>query len=153
VISPEELEEIFSKTIRDYIFHFNMLERNMGYSLDHVAHRFDEYKKNKQLSELPFCEKIKTIKKIVSGKSLNKQFEHWFQSIDHCRKLRNFIVHGHWETKWFLEKQIHFDSTNMNVADKSQAKGNFTVEEFTQELKYLKVIANEFSGLRTKYEF
>lgn len=100
-----------------------------------------------------FCEKIKTIKKIVADKSLNKQFKSWLKSIDHCRKLRNLIVHGHWEVMWFIEKPIRYDATNMNIADKSKAEGDFTVEEFLNEIERLIDVANDFRELRTKYEF
>ena len=153
MISQEELDQIFSKAVRDYIFHFNMLERNMGYSLNYISRLFDEYKNHKILSELPFCDKIKTIKKIVSDKSLTDQFESWFVAVDHCRKLRNFIVHGRCEVRWHIDKPIRFDSTNMNVTDKSEAMGSFTVDEFLQELQFLKNVAENFNNLRKTYEY
>jgi hypothetical protein len=34
--SNKEIEMFLSKFVRDYIFHFNMLERNIAYSLRHI---------------------------------------------------------------------------------------------------------------------
>jgi hypothetical protein len=150
--SNEEIELFLSKFVRDYIFHFNMLERNIAYSLRHVNKQGSESTSIESLLALSFCKKISKLKNIISKQSLDREFSEWLEAIDHCRTMRNRLVHGHWEAVWHLDKPIRFDACQIKSGDQSRVEGNYTIESLSEEFIELKKVAEDFSKLRSKYE-
>jgi hypothetical protein len=144
--STENLERCFAKGVRDYIFRFNMLERNIAYSLSFVKAQCGEMVAIKDLLALPFNEKISRLKEVVHQRSLGDAFSDWFDSVDHCRIMRNRIVHGHWELSPFQQEPIRFDASIMG-------KGNFTVKKFMNEIGRLEEVVDYFSHLQKKHSF
>ena len=144
--SMEFLKQCFAKGVRDYIFRFNMLERNIAYSLSFVKALCGEMVPIKELLALPFNKKISRLKQVVQQRSLDDAFSEWFDSVDHCRKMRNRIVHGHWEILPFLKEPIRFDASLMG-------KGSFSVEEFMDEMGRLEGVIHDFSSLQNKHSF
>jgi hypothetical protein len=146
VNSTEHLEQCFAKGVRDYIFRFNMLDRNIAYSLSFVKAQCGEMVSIKDLLALPFYKKMSRLKEAVLQRSLGDAFSEWFDSVDHCRRMRNRIVHGHWEILPFLEEPIRFDAS-------VRGKGSFTVKTFMYEIGRLEAVMNDFSSLRDKHSF
>lgn len=149
--SNEEIELFLSQFIRDYILHFNMLERNIAYSLNYLRKQDSGSKSIEKLLALPFCKKLSKFQKIISEQSLSIYFSVWLESVDHCRSMRNRLVHGHWEVVWHLDKPIRFDACQIKSNDQSGVQGNYTIESLSEELVVLKKIQEEFSILRSKY--
>ena len=79
-------------------------------------------------------------------------FSEFLKAIDHCRTMRNRLVHGHWEVLWHLDKPIRFDACQIKSGDQSIVEGNYTIESLSEELIELKKVAEDFSKLRHKYE-
>ncbi len=150
--SNEEIELFLSKFVRDYILHFNMLERNIAYSIRHVKKQDSGSRSIESLLALPFCKKISKLQKIISEQSLNADFSESLKAIDHCRTMRNRLVHGHWEVLWHLDKPIRFDACQIKSSHQSKVEGDYTIESLSEELIELKKVAEDFSKLRYKYE-
>jgi hypothetical protein len=150
--SNEEIELLLSKSVRDYILHFNMLERNVAYSLRYAKKQGSRSISIESLLALPFCTKISKLKEIISEQSLNANFCEWLEAIDHCRTMRNRLVHGHWEVVWHLDKPIRFAACQIKSSDKSRVEGSYTIESLSEELIKLKKVAEDFRKLRSKYE-
>ena len=150
--SNEEIELFLSKFVRDYIFHFNMLERNIAYSLRHVNKQDSGSTSIESLLAMSFCKKISKLKNIISEQSLDREFCEWLETIDRCRTVRNRLVHGHWEVLWHLDKPIRFDACQNKSSNQSKDEGDYTIESLSEELIELKKVAEDFSRLRHKYE-
>jgi hypothetical protein len=150
--SNKEIELFLSKFVRDYIFHFNMLERNIAYSLRHIRKQDSGSISIESLLAMPFCKKISKLEKVISEQSLNTNICEWLEAIDHCRTMRNRLVHGNWEVVWHLDKPIRFDACQIKSGDQSIVEGNYTIESLSEELIELKKVAEDFSKLRSKYE-
>ncbi len=151
--SNEEIELFLSKFVRDYIFHFNMLERNIAYSLRHVNKQDSGSTSIESFLALSFCKKISKLKNIISKQSLDHEFCEWLEAIDHCRTMRNLLVHGHWEVMWHLNKPIRFDACQIKSSKQSRVVGNYTIESLSEKLFELKKAVEDFSKLRSKYEY
>ena len=148
----EEIEEFLSKFTREYIRLFNMLERNISYSLRYMREGEPNSHSIEKIQALSFCKKIKKIKDIIAEKSLSSEFSDWLQTIEGCRTLRNNLVHGNWEVAWFLDKPIRFDACEVTGNQSKTINGNFTTTELSEELNKLEKIGQDFSKLRKKYE-
>lgn len=151
--SNEEIELFLSKFVREYIFHFNMLERNIAYSIRQVRKQNSGSVSIENLLALPFSKKISKLKIIISEQSLNTDFGELLKAIDHCRTMRNRLVHGHWAALCHLDKPIRFDAFQINSSQQSKVEGDYTIESLSEELIELKKVAEDFSRLRHKYEF
>jgi hypothetical protein len=61
--------------------------------------------------------------------------------------MRNKIVHGEWEFRFWLEPPIHFD-----IRVPVKESGEYTLREFTNELEILNKVLENFGKLRNTYE-
>ena len=150
--SSDEIEDILSKFTREYIRLFNMLERNISYSLRFMCGTRSSYNSIEKIQALSFCKKIKRLKEIIAAKKLNATFSAWFESLESYRTLRNNLVHGNWEVASFLDKPIRFDACEVTGKVSKPINGDFTPEDLSIELKKLEKIGDEFSELRKEYE-
>ena len=150
--SSDEIEDTLSKFTREYIRLFNMLERNISYSLRFMCETKSSSNSIDEIKALSFCKKIKRLKEIISEKKLNSVFYAWFENLESCRMLRNNLVHGNWEVAWFLDKPIRFDACEVAGKVSKPIHGDFTPEDLSIELKKLEQIGDEFSKLRKEYE-
>lgn len=145
--SPQELELQFLRTFKDYIYYFNMLERNIVYCLSHAIRGGDYNSKVDKFSRLSFDEKMRKLKKLIKRNEIEDVFCKWFESIEYLRKKRNILVHGQWEFIWWIEKPILFD-----VPSPMKEKGELTIEEFKKEFEVIKKATEDFNLLRSQYE-
>lgn len=150
--TSEDIEAFLSKFTREYIRLFNMLERNISYSLRYMSESDSSSNSIEEIQALSFCKKIKQLKEIIAKKKLNSTFSAWFQTLEKCRILRNNLVHGNWEVAWFLDKPIRFDACEVAGKLSKSIRGDFTTKDLSVELKSLEQIGEEFSQLRKKYE-
>jgi hypothetical protein len=145
--SPEELELQFLRTFKDYIYYFNMLERNIVYCLSYAIRGGDYNSKVDKFSRLSFDEKVRRLKKLIKKNEIENIFSKWFESIEYLRKKRNTLVHGQWDFRWWIEKPILFD-----MPAPIKEKGELTIDEFKKEFEVLKKVNQDFCDLREKYE-
>jgi hypothetical protein len=145
--SPEELELQFLRTFKDYIYYFNMLERNVVYCLSYAIHGGDYNSKVDKFSRLSFDEKVRRLKVLIKKNEIENIFSKWFESIEYLRKKRNTLVHGQWDFRWWIEKPILFD-----IPAPMKEKGELTIDEFKKEFEVLKKVNQDFCDLREKYE-
>ena len=150
--SNEKIELFLAQFVRNYIRYFNMLERNIAYSIRYVYKQDSAPTSIESLLALPFCKKISKLKNIISKQSLDCEFCEWLEAIDRCRTMRNLLVHGHWEVLWHLDKPIRFDACQIKSSHQSKVEGDYTIESLSEELIELKKVAEDFSKLRHKYE-
>ena len=150
--TTEEIEEFLSKFTREYIRLFNMLERNISYSLRYMSEGETNSYSIEKIQALSFCKKTKKLKDIIAEKRLNSEFSGWFETLEGCRILRNNLVHGNWEVVWFIDKSIRFDASELTGNQSKSISGDFTAKELSQELNKLEQIGKDFSKLRQKYE-
>lgn len=141
--APEESEIQFLRTYKDYIYLFNMLERNIVYCLWHANRGSDV----DRFSKYSFDEKARRLERLVKANGLEEPFGGWLASVERCRKTRNRIVHGSWEFRQWLDKPIRF-----HIPAPVEEQGELSMGEFVEELEALKKTANEFSRLRRQYE-
>jgi hypothetical protein len=150
--SSDEIEGILSKFTKKYIRLFNMLERNISYSLRFMGGTSLSSISIEEIQALSFCKKIKRLKEIIAEKKLTSTFSDWFENLESCRTLRNNLVHGHWEVAWYLDKPIRFDACEVTGKISKPIHGDFTTEDLSIELIKLEQIGDEFSKLRKEYE-
>lgn len=141
-----ENEIDFLRTYKDFIYFFNMLERNLGYSLRFCAQATGHETPEKWHSA-SFEKKIKKVMALAKSNDLGKSFDDWHAKVQKCRHLRNIIAHGEWEWKEWLEKPIHY-----HAPDFPDGKGSFTTNEFVEKLNFLKEVLESFQELRTPLE-
>ena len=145
---PEDLELQFLRTFKEYIYYFNLLERNIVYCLSYPNHRNDYSLTVDKFNKLSFDEKVRKLKRFIKRNELEDIFSKWFESVEYLRKKRNTLVHGQWDFRWWLEKPILFD-----IPAPIKEKGELTIEDFKKEFEVLKKAAEDFSKLRSEYEF
>ena len=90
----EEIEQKFSTAVTDYLQRFNMLDRNIGYSVNRMKRSAPE--DNKPV-ESTFHGRLYQFKELLAERSLDKAFDEWLSAVDRCRIVRNQLVHGHWK--------------------------------------------------------
>lgn len=145
--SPENLELQFLRTFKDYIYYFNMLERNIVYCLSHATKGDDYSSKVDKISSFSFDKKRRRLKNLIKRNEIENVFAKWFESVEYCQSMRNKIVHGHWEFNSFLKAPIQFD-----ISAPTKKKGAYTMGEFIKEFEKLKKVTEDFSQIRSKYE-
>jgi hypothetical protein len=140
-------EITFLRTYKDLIYYFNMLDRNMGYCLQLCMRSGRNSRASGKWLKLTFDQKLKKILLLAKQASSESVFEVWSQKMEECRRMRNIIVHGHWEWKDFLERPIHYDASQP-----FNQEGSLTVEEFQDQLSLLHEASELFSKLRPVLE-
>ncbi len=141
-----ENEIIFLRTYKDFIFYFNMLERNIGYCLSCCLKSYGNKNSDKWLVT-SFDSKVKRILKLAKRMGVDEKFCTWNSDIEECRHLRNIIVHGNWEWHEFSDKPIRFHAPEIE-----NGKGEFTNDEFKSKLNFLKIASETFAKIRTQLE-
>ena len=136
----------FLRTYKDFIYYFNMLERNIGYCLRHCLNLLNNMKTDKWLN-VSFDSKIKRILSLAKEVGIDDKFSAWSSNINDCRHLRNIVTHGEWEWRGFSDKPIQFHAPEI-----SNGKGEFTVAEFEAKLTFLKNVSDTFREIRTPLE-
>jgi hypothetical protein len=143
----KDSEITFLRAYKDSIYFFNMLDRNMGYCLRWCMRSGRNNHASKKWLEVTFNQKFKKIQFLAKEASSEALFEEWSQKMEECRRMRNIIVHGHWEWKDFLERPIHY-----HAPEPFNQEGSFTVEEFQDQLSLLHETSKMFSKLRPVLE-
>ena len=150
--ASEEIEEFLSKFTRDYIHLFNMLERNISYSLRNMRKSEPSSNTIEEIQALSFCKKTNQLKKYFTKTKLKYTFSSWFETLESCRILRNNLVHGNWEVAWFLDKPIRFDACEVTGKLAKPIRGEYTTKDLSVELKKIEQVSEDFSKLRKEYE-
>ncbi|MDT8389282.1 MAG: hypothetical protein RRC34_02100 [Lentisphaeria bacterium] len=136
----------FLRAYKDFVYYFNMLERNIGYCL-----RFCSGKEGNQNPEkwhsANFDAKVKKVIALAKKYGVYEAFTGWHREIKKCRHLRNIVSHGSWEWKWWLPKPIFFHAPEFE-----DGKGEFTVEEFQERLSHLRNVPDVFRAIRSRLE-
>ncbi len=145
--SSEDLELQFLRAYKNYIYIFNLIESNIVLCLSHAKREGDFSSTVDKFNKYSFNEKVRRLKNLTKSSGLYKYFCEWFELMERCRSMRNKIVHGHWEFKWWLDASIHFD-----IPAPVNEQGKYTLEEFTNELEVLNKVMENFSQLRKNYE-
>ena len=114
-----ENEIIFLRTYKDFIYYFNMLERNIGYCLRYCLKQSCNENPDKWLS-VSFNSKVKKILSLAKEVGVEDKFSEWSSDINTCRHLRNIISHGNWEWIAFLEKPIQYHAPEIECQKKAQ---------------------------------
>jgi hypothetical protein len=141
-----ENEIIFLRTYKDFIYYFNMLERNIRYCLRYCLKQSCNENPDKWLS-VSFNSKVKKILSLAKEVGVEDKFSEWSSDINTCRHLRNIISHGNWEWKAFLEKPIQYHAPEIE-----NGQGEFTTAEFKSKLTFLIKVSETFSEIRTPLE-
>lgn len=136
----------FLRTYKDFIYHFNMLERNIGYSLRHCSSKKGNQNPEKWHSAT-FDSKVKKIISLATEHGIYDVFSDWHAQVQECRHLRNIISHGSWEWHWSHQEPIHFHAPEIE-----DGEGRFTTKEFQERFIYLKQVAETFGTIRTPLE-
>lgn len=135
----------FLRTYKNFIYYFNMLERNIGYCLRYCLkpHNMNSDK----WIYVSFDSKIKRILSLAKKVGVDDKFSQWKLDINECRHLRNIVTHGRWEWREFSNKPIQFNAPEIN-----NGKGEFTNTEFESKLTFLKAVSHTFSEIRALLE-
>ena len=145
-IMDTENEIIFLRTYKDFIYYFNMLERNIGYCLRYCMKSRGNVNSGKWLSA-SFDSKVKRILRLAKESGVDDKFSAWSSDIEECRHLRNIVTHGNWEWREFLDKPILFHAPEIE-----EGKGQFTNDEFKSKLTFLIKVSDTFRKIRTPLE-
>ena len=136
----------FLRVYKDFIYYFNMLERNIGYCLRICLKSHNNTNSTKWLNA-NFDSKVKRILRLAKEVGVDDKFSVWSSDINECRHLRNIVTHGQWEWREHLEKPILFHAPEIN-----NGQGEFTITEFESKLTFLKVVSDTFREIRTPLE-
>ncbi|WP_269527235.1 hypothetical protein [Coraliomargarita parva] len=136
----------FLRTYKDFIYHFNLLDRNMGYCLRYCLQRNGNESPEKWLSQ-SFDSKRKRILGLADEHDLNETFSEWNSRLEGIRHFRNIISHGAWEWKRWLSEPIHYHAPEIE-----NGKGTLSLDAFEDKFFELKKCADEFSDIRTSLE-
>ena len=136
----------FLRAYKDFIFYFNMLERNIGYCLSICLKRKGNGCSEKWLTA-SFDMKVKRLMILAKELELHEKFETWHLRVRRIRHLRNIVSHGQWEWKDWLSEPIYFHAPEIE-----NGKGKFTIQEFRGKLSELLEISEVFSDIRTLLE-
>lgn len=143
----EESEIVFLRTYKNFIYTFNLLERNMAYFLHHCLKGKCKAGGGNIWLKVTFDQKSKKIQKIAKGIVSETIYDNFSGKIEKCRHMRNAIVHGNWEWKSFLSSPIHY-----HAPEPFNEKGSLNVEEFKDQLRYLEGTVELFRDLRAIIE-
>jgi hypothetical protein len=143
----KDSEIMFLRAYKDFIYYFNMLDRNMGYCLRWCMCSGQNNRTSQNWLEVTFSRKFKKILFLAKEASSETLFDSWTRKMEACRRMRNIIVHGHWEWKNFLDRPIHY-----HAPEPFNQEGSFTVEEFQDQLSLLLETSELFSRLRPVLE-
>jgi hypothetical protein len=141
-----ENEIIFLRTYKDFIYYFNMLERNIGYCLRRCMGLRGSRNADRWLSA-SFDSKVKRLLRLAKDCGVADAFSAWRTDLDECRHLRNIVAHGNWEWKGFLDRPIHYHAPEVE-----DGKGSFTNDEFKSRLTFLIEVSETFRKTRTQVE-
>lgn len=142
--SGKEIE--FLRTYKNFIYTFNMLDRNIGYCLRYCSKRALQKNPEKWISA-SFDSKIRKVIILAKSFDLDTVFSEWHSNVEKCRYLRNIVAHGHWEWLDYLEKPIHYHAPEIK-----NGKGSFTVDEFQEKLIFLQDVGESFREIRKSLE-
>ena len=134
----DEGEIEFLRTYKDFIYYFNMLERNVGCFLRNCS-RIEGIKNPDKLLSVSFNSKVKRVISLADKYGLHASFYDWYVQVEGCRRMRNIISHGQWEWHWWKTEPIYF-----HAPDIEHGEGTFTPEEFREKLVYLKNVSKIF---------
>ena len=123
---PERAELLFLRSYRDAIMYFNMLDRNLAYCLRWAAESAGRSASLSVILALPFDRKLKKVVALIRRKKRKSEYAEFLSLAEECRKMRNKLVHGHWEFVPRLEQPIRF-----HVPAPFEEKGGVTQEEFS----------------------
>jgi len=146
-IMAEASEIVFLRTYKDFIYSFNLLDRNMAYFLHYCLKGKAKYIIGNNWLKVTFDRKSKKILKIAEGIVSETIYDDFANKIEKCRHMRNAIVHGTWEWKGFLSLPIHY-----HVPEPFNEKGSLSAEEFQEQLHYLEGTMELFMDLRSIIE-
>ena len=141
-----ENEITFLRTYKDFIYYFNMLERNIGYCLRYCMTAFGTMNPDRWLSA-SFDSKVKRLLALAQETGVADTFSAWSSDLDDCRHLRNVVAHGNWEWMEFLDAPIQYHAPEIE-----DAKGGFTNEEFQSKLTVLIGVSETFQKTRAQLE-
>ena len=136
----------FLRTYKDFIYHFNMLDRNVGYCLCYCLQREGNESPEKWLYQ-SFDSKRKRILSLANENELSEEFNEWDSQVEKIRHFRNIISHGAWDWNWWLPDPIHYHAPEIE-----NGKGALSLTAFKQKFNELKNCAYEFSDIRTSLE-
>ena len=133
----------FLRTYKEFIFVFNMFERNIGYCLRHCV----QNRNPKKWLEVSFDAKVKKLMLLVASVNLTEKFSGLHEDLEKCRRLRNVLVHGEWRWKENQPKPIHYHCPEIE-----NEEGYISNSEFDTRLVFLKSVFDNFDRLRDQLE-
>ena len=140
-------EVSFLRAYKDYIFRFNMLERNVAYALVHANPGPISEADYLRYHSMPFAEKLRRFAIFAEPIAARADVAEWLPLMQDCRSMRNRLVHGHWEFLWHLAEPIRY-----HVPAPEDEKGAFTLEAFLAELDKLNRAHNVLATVRQAIE-
>ena len=143
----EDPEIVFLRAYKDFIYSFNMLDRNMAYCLCICSKNGKENKSIWKWHKVTFDQKLKKLLSIAKKNVSDKQYNILSQKLEECRRLRNIVVHGHWEWREHLDEPIHY-----YAPEPFEQKGSLTVKTFQDKLSFLEEACRFFRDLRPSIE-
>lgn len=146
----EEIKREFGAAAVDFLKRFNMLERNIGYSIRWMKRSFGPDGKD---IESTFQGKLVQFKALISQRSLEPDFREWFAAVEHCRLLRNILVHGDWDLMPSFDQPIRFDTQQPGQPESQRKYGEFTMQEFREQLASIERVSDELERLRDVHGF
>ena len=141
-----EGELTFLRMYKEFIYHFNMLDRNMGYWLIFCMRSRDKTNTDRCLL-VPFQSKVKGVLNLAEEAGIDDQFSPLRSDLEECRHVRSIITHDNWEWSAARDKPIRF-----HAPDIAHGKGEFTNDEFKSKLMFLIRVPETFKKLRAPLE-
>lgn len=139
-------ENKFLRTYKDFIYYFNLLDRNLGYCLRYCMSRRADQRPEKWLS-VNFDSKVKKIIALAKENGLQETFSEWHVLVQECRHLRNIVSHGRWEWRRRQPRPISYSCPEVEAGE-----GFFTTEEFQAQFLRLRHAFETFDKIRTPLE-
>jgi hypothetical protein len=128
----EHKEIVFLRTYKDFIYKFNMLDRNMAYFLRDCMRSVQGNSSTDKWHKVTFDQKLKKLLSIANKSIPERQYKILSQKLEECRLLRNVVVHGHWEWREFLDEPILY-----HTPEPFNQEGSLTVKAFQDKLSFL----------------
>lgn len=145
--APDAMELRYLRAYQGFIYQFNMLDRNIAYCLASARKRPDESATIERFLSFSFDQKVKKLKALVGRSGIELPFQEFFSIVEHCRIMRNKIVHGNWEFGDFLDGPIRF-----HIPAPVAERGSYTLDSFERELEQFKAAIRVFFELREKHD-
>lgn len=139
-------EITFLRTYKDFIYYFNMLDRNIGFCLRRCMTLRGTRNAERWLS-VSFDSKVKQLLRLAKECGVADAFASWSSDLEKCRHLRNIVAHGNWEWHEFIDKPIQYHAPEID-----DGEGSFTNDEFTARLIFLIGVSETFQKARTLVE-